>query len=173
MMNPKPGKIGLTRRHLVGSALGGAALGRVNDRAWGATLPPEPPARLALRGFDAVSYFLAGTDGPAPGVPGQEFAWNGRSWRFACAANRAAFAADPPAYAPRLGGFDPLGVVEGRFVATDPLIFLIASGPGGRRLYLFRTLDNRAAFAADADLPDRAEACWPALRVSTDADPAD
>lgn len=173
MMNPKPGKIGLTRRHLVGSALGGAAAFPARGPAWGATLPPEPPARLALRGFDAVSYFLAGDDGPAPGVPGQELAWHGRTWRFARAANRAAFADDPTAYAPRLGGFDPLGVIAGRFVATDPLIFLIASGPEGRRLYLFRTQDNRAAFAADAGLPDRAEARWPALRISTDADPAD
>lgn len=173
MMTPKHGKIGLTRRHLVGLILGGAAGRSAGGSAWGASLPPEPPARLALRGFDPVSYFLGGADGPAPGLPAHEFAWNGRTWRFARAANRAAFAADPEAYAPRLGGFDPVGVAEGRFVAADPLIFLVASGPAGPRLYLFRTQDHRATFAAEADLADRAEARWPALRASAEADPAD
>ncbi len=37
----------------------------------------------------------------------------GLLWRFAAASNRAAFARDPGAYAPRLGGYDPEGVAEG------------------------------------------------------------
>lgn len=169
MIPPKHGNRGLTRRHLVGLALGGTVIGP----ARAATLPPEPPARLALRGFDAVSYFLAGPDGPVPGLPSQEFAWNGRTWRFAHAANRAAFASGPTSYAPRLGGFDPLGVIAGRFVATDPLIFLVVPSQAGARLYLFRTAENRAAFGADAGLAAQAEARWPVLARSADADPAD
>lgn len=169
MMTLKHGKIGLTRRHLAGLAVGWVATGP----ARGAVLPPDPPAQLALRGFDAVSYFLPGAAGPEPGQTGLEFAWNRRTWRFARAANRAAFAGEPAAYAPRLGGFDPLGVVEGRFVATDPLIFLVAPGPDGGRLYLFRTAAALSAFAADPDLAERAEARWPALRDSSAADPLD
>lgn len=180
-MNHKHANIGLTRRHLAGlgltglglTGLGLTGLGLTALPARAATLAPEPPARLALSGFDAVSYFVAGGDGPATGLAALELAWNGRTWRFARAANRAAFLSDPAAYAPRLGGFDPLGVAAGRFVATDPLIFLVASGAGPARLYLFRTAENRAAFAADPRIAEAAEARWPALRRSSDADPAD
>ncbi|NEU14012.1 hypothetical protein G3T14_18020 [Methylobacterium sp. BTF04] len=168
-MNQKHGNIGLTRRHCVGLGIASVAAAP----AWAAQLAPEPPARVALGGFDAVSYFLGGQNSPETGLAAFEYSWSGRTWRFAHPANREAFRAEPAIYAPRLGGFDPLGVIEGRFVNTDPLIFLLVPGPDGSRLYLFRSTANRAAFAADADLPGQAEARWPDLRRSPDADPAE
>lgn len=168
-MTRKHGNLGLTRRHLAGLALACAA----GLPARAERLGPEPPARVALGGFDAISYFLAGEAGPEPGLATFEFGWNGRTWRFAHAANREAFARDPAAYAPRLRGFDPLGVIAGRFVGADPLVFLLTPGSDGPRLYLFRTLANRSAFAADGSIAEQAEARWPALRNSPDADPAE
>lgn len=126
-------------------------------------LPSIPP--LALRGFDPLSYFLPG--GPVAGDPAHEIAWEGRTWRFARAANRAAFERDPGAYTPRLGGYDPVGVAEGRLVDADPLVFAILDDA----LYLFRNAERRDLALADPELARRAEARWPALRALMDAPP--
>ncbi|AWN38766.1 hypothetical protein DK427_01225 [Methylobacterium radiodurans] len=112
---------------------------------------------LALRGYDAVSYFLPG--GPRPGSARFELSWAGRAWRFASAGNRAAFAAAPETYAPRLDGHDPVGVLDGRLVDADPLVFALIAG----RLYLFRDEGRRARLVADPGLAERAEARWPGL----------
>lgn len=111
---------------------------------------------LALRGFDAVSYRLG--PAPLPGSEAHEFTWSGLVWRFESAANRAAFARAPDAYAPRLGGFDPEGVAAGRLVEADPLVAAMSDD----RLYLFRDAERRSR--ADTTLVDAAEARWPQLR---------
>lgn len=121
-----------------------------------------PIALLTLNGFDPVSYFLEG--GPLAGTGRFELTWGGRVWRFASGANRAAFRDDPAAYAPRLGGYDAAGILEGRLVDADPLIFAVI----GERLYLFRDAGRRARFLADPDLVRRAEAAWPGLREQPD-----
>ena len=72
-------------------------------------------------------------------------------WRFSSRANRAAFREDPPAYAPRLGGYDAAGILEGRLVDADPLVFAVI----GERLYLFRDGGRRARFQARTPSP------WP------------
>lgn len=129
--------------------------------AWG-----EPAATriapLALNGFDPVSYALPG--GPAPGSARFELAWGGRSWRFASESDRAAFRADPDVYAPRLGGFDAMGILDGRLVDADPTVFALI----GSRLYLFRNAERRARALADPGLAREAEAIWPSLRRLTD-----
>ncbi|MFE1599132.1 YHS domain-containing (seleno)protein [Methylobacterium sp. ID0610] len=154
------GNNALTRRGLLslGLALPLAASGEeAGSRAF---QPPlyavDPLSGLALHGYDAVSYALG--ERPLPGRADHESVWAGLTWRFAGPANRVAFTRDPEAYAPRLGGFDPLGIAEGRLVDADPLVALHRDG----RLYLFRSEARRAA--ADAPLIAAAEARWPALR---------
>ena len=120
---------------------------------------------LALRGFDAVSYHLP--NGPKAGRAEHEVSWRGRVWRFLGPANREIFRRDPEAYAPRLGGFDPVGVAEGRLVETDPLVFAVAAG----RLYLFRDAGRRERAAVEAALLGEAEARWPGLNGLTDGLP--
>ena len=115
-------------------------------------------ALLTLNGFDPVSYFLEG--GPAAGSARFELSWGGRVWRFANGANREAFRDDPAAYAPRLGGYDGAGILEGRLVDADPLVFAVI----GERLYLFRDAARRARFLADPGSAARAEAAWPSLQ---------
>jgi hypothetical protein len=109
---------------------------------------------LALDGFDPVSYFLEGE--PRPGRAEYEAIWGGAAWRFASAANRAAFISHPPAYAPRFGGHDALAMAGGRAVPASPRIASVVD----RRLYLFRSDQARAAFLADRDAVYHAEARW-------------
>nr|WP_276592728.1 MULTISPECIES: YHS domain-containing (seleno)protein [unclassified Methylobacterium] len=122
-----------------------------------------PIVLLTLNGFDPVSYFLA--DGPRAGTGRFELTWGGRVWRFASSANREAFRDDPATYAPRLGGYDAAGILEGRLVDADPLVFAVI----GNRLYLFRDAGRRARFLADPGLVGQAEAAWPGLRDQPDA----
>lgn len=118
----------------------------------------DEQAGLALGGFDAVTYFLP--EGPQPGRPELELLWSGVAWRFASAANRAAFEADPIAYAPRFGGHDAEAIGRGLIVDTVPDRYLIRGG----RLYLFRNDANRARFLADETLAAKGEAQWEVLK---------
>lgn len=121
---------------------------------------------LALNGYDPVSYFLP--DGPQAGSSRFEAQWDGRAWRFALDANRAAFLRDPTVYAPRLGGYDAAGILDRRIVDADPAVFALVDG----RLYLFRDSKRRERFLADPALARQAEAIWPSLTRLLD-DPAD
>jgi YHS domain-containing protein len=112
---------------------------------------------VALDGFDPVSYRLEAT--PRPGRPDHEYLWRGLAWRFASAANRAAFVRDPETFAPRIGGYDAERAASNVVVPGDPEIFLVRSGG----LYLFRSEDHRRRFRADEDLANRAEASWQRL----------
>lgn len=109
---------------------------------------------LALDGFDPVSYFLG--KGPAPGRPGHELLWGGVAWRFASAANRAAFQRDPDIYAPRLGGHDTEGMRRGQLAEANPTIYVVR--PTG--LYLFRREEGRKEFLTNETWFEEAEAAW-------------
>jgi hypothetical protein len=155
----------LTRRHLLRVAAAGG-LHAAGARA--ATLPRLPAGRIALGGFDAVSYFL---DGPEAGRAAYEILWDRLTWRFARAANREAFRGDPAAYAPRLGGFDPIGVLAGRLVDADPLIYARLPGPDGiDRLYLCRSDAHRLRLIAEPHLAAEAELRWPTLKDQIERD---
>ena len=159
-------RLTLSRRRALAGALAAAL-------STGAACPgpvaSEPAATriepLGLRGFDPVSYFLDG--GPLPGSDRFELSWGGQVWRFSSAADRAAFRDDPAVYAPRLGGYDAAGVLEGRLVDADPTVFALL----GERLYLFRDAGRRARFLADPALAPAAETVWPTLRGLLDEPP--
>jgi len=149
----------LTRRHCLAvlAAAGPAILARSGDVADAAVLPDT----LALRGFDAVTYFLDGE--PRAGRPAFELNWRGRAWRFASAANLAVFRDHPAVYAPRLAGYDPVGVAQGRIVDADPLVFARLAHAREDRLYLFRNAEHRERARRDPGLVARAETRWPTL----------
>lgn len=114
---------------------------------------------LGLAGYDPLSLWLDAQ--PRPGDPALELAWGGFAWRFVGEANRAAFRRDPEAFLPRFGGYDAVGIAQGRIARADPTIILVRED----RLYLFRTMDARALFVAHPDLAEAAEARWPALQA--------
>jgi YHS domain-containing protein len=80
---------------------------------------------FALRGWDAVSYFEG-----KPLVGKAEFIqeWNGAKWRFASAAHRDAFVANPGKYAPQYGGHCAYGLAKGHLVTADPTIWKVVDG---------------------------------------------
>src|SRR5262245_34847527 len=80
----------------------------------------SPPAsrRIALRGYDPVSYF---TDGrPEKGSNDLWFAFDDAVYLFRSAEHRAMFAADPERYAPQYEGFCAAGISKGYKTEPDP-----------------------------------------------------
>ncbi|WP_156917519.1 YHS domain-containing (seleno)protein [Salinarimonas rosea] len=122
---------------------------------------------FALDGLDPVTYFLP--EGPRPGRGAYEIVWRGAAWRFHSASNRAAFAAGPERFAPRLGGYDPVALAQGRLAAGRPDLHVVVDG----RLYLFhdaQSLERFAEAAAGGVLAD-AERAWPRVAAGL-VDPA-
>ncbi len=151
--------------------LGGAALaaGLVgvagSARAYIETSPSDlnvDAQGLALRGHDPVAYQTQNR--AVPGVAQFTSAHEGVTFRFASAANRDVFRADPARYAPAYGGFCAMGVAMGRKLDGDPT--------------LFRVVDNRLYLNVNAPVQQRwvqdipgnlrtANEQWPALRGKT------
>jgi YHS domain-containing protein len=87
-------------------------------------------SKLAVDGYDAVAYFKTGQ--PTKGRPENALAWNGATWHFASPENKAAFEANPQAYAPQYGGHCAWAVSEGYTAKGDPAHWRIVDG----KLYL-------------------------------------
>lgn len=126
----------------------------------GETMQRDLRTGLALNGFDPVAYQLEGR--PTAGQPQHELIQNGSVWRFASAANLAAFRDAPEIYAPAFAGFDPIGVAEGVAVDSDPSRFAVI----GSRLFLFSSEENRRRFLKDRSLLGMADARWGTVRRS-------
>jgi len=114
---------------------------------------------VALRGTDSVAYFTEGR--PVAGSAAHALDWNGATWHFASAENRAAFAAEPERYAPQYGGFCAWAVAErGKLYSTRPENWAIVGG----KLYLNFNDDIEARW--QADIPGfiaKGDARWPEI----------
>lgn len=119
----------------------------------------SPESGAALFGYDPVAFFTSGE--AKPGDARYEAGSGSLVWRFASEANREAFLADQKSYEPGFHGYDPVLAARGIASAGNPEIFLIKGG----KLYFFRSLDSRLAFAADAEILGRAEASWPKVQA--------
>ncbi|MBX2832217.1 MAG: YHS domain-containing protein [Rhodospirillales bacterium] len=84
----------------------------------------------ALQGYDPVTYFTVGA--PTPGNAEFVAEHDGATYRFASAANRDLFNADPEHYAPQYGGFCAFGAAMGRKFGADPTAWRVIDG----KLYL-------------------------------------
>ncbi len=116
-------------------------------------------AGLALRGFDPVAYFRAGT--PVRGRPDLAASHDGATYRFASAENRDAFRAAPARYLPQYGGFCAWAVAQGDKADGDPEVFRVV----GDRLYL--NYDRAIGRRWESDVPGnvaKADVNWPALK---------
>jgi YHS domain-containing protein len=115
---------------------------------------------LAIHGYDPVAYF---TDGkPVEGKAEFTHSYEGTVWRFATAANRDAFAADPARYAPQYGGYCAWAVSEGYTAPIDPDAWRIENG----KLYLNYSKSVQEQWAED--IPgniSEADANWPGLKA--------
>jgi len=87
-------------------------------------------SNVGVNGYDVVAYFSAGQ--PTRGVAQFKTTHNGVEYRFANAANLAAFRANPARYLPQYGGYCAWAVSQGYTASADPTNWRIVDG----RLYL-------------------------------------
>jgi hypothetical protein len=117
--------------------------------AYGQAALADPMVRVAsnggtaLDGYDPVAYFTEGR--AVRGAEGIALRWRGVRWHFANESNRAAFEANPRAYAPQFAGYCTVALSEGRMVQANPEAWVIHEG----RLFLAETRSRLSAFTAD------------------------
>lgn len=116
---------------------------------------------VALGGYDAVAYALDGA--PRAGDPTIVLRWRGVHWHFATPGHRAAFEANPKAYAPAFGGYCPLSVAAGAPHRGDPRHWAIVE----QRLVLTASDEALRRLLANPDETLRkARTQWQALRTA-------
>ncbi len=86
--------------------------------------------KLAVSGYDPVGYFASAK--PVKGSADITTVHGGVTWRFANAANRAAFLAEPAKFMPQYGGYCAWAVSQGYTATSDPNVWKIVDG----KLYL-------------------------------------
>jgi len=114
---------------------------------------------VAIEGTDPVAYFTEGR--PVAGKTEFTHHYQGVLWRFASAANRDAFAADPARYAPQYGGYCAWAVSQGYTASTVAEAWHIENG----KLYLNYSKGVQRRWAED--VPGnitRADGNWPGLK---------
>jgi YHS domain-containing protein len=99
---------------------------------------------LILRGNDAVAYFTEGK--PVRGDPAIKTEYNGATYRFASAANRALFLKNPAHYEPAYTGFCSSGAPYALKANIGAQVFIIYND----RLYLFGSERSKRGWLLDA-----------------------
>ena len=89
------------------------------------------PLPLGIKGYDPVAYFTM--QRATPGSARFEYQWDEHTWRFASAAHRDQFKADPARYAPQFANFCAVALSRGEVREANPEYWLISDG----KLYLF------------------------------------
>src|SRR6516225_6060848 len=115
--------------------------------------------RLALKGYDPVSYF---TDGhPEKGSAEYQAAFDDATYWFKNADHRAMFVADPDHYAPQFRGYCTVTLSHGAKLEADPEAWAIADG----KLYVFGAKQAIPVFQAQtASVIEKASENWAKLR---------
>jgi YHS domain len=150
------------RTSLIILALFAAALSSAITLGLRAAHAAEPPVftgivkGIAVGGYDPVAYF---TDGkPVAGSKDITLDHEGAVWRFASAANRDAFKADPARYAPQYGGYCAWAVSQNYTAKGDPDAWTISNG----KLYLNYDRSVRSTWAKDiTGNVTKGDANWP------------
>jgi hypothetical protein len=113
---------------------------------------------VALDGYDAVAYFTESR--AVKGSEAFELTWDGARWRFASAANRDRFAAEPDRYAPQFGGYCAYAVSRGYTASADPQAWSVVGG----KLYVNYSQSVKKTWERDpAGYIAKGVANWPAV----------
>lgn len=140
-------------RHLFAAVLLGLALPAAAAPVWTGLVGQSN----AVGGYDPVSYF---TGKPVLGSDAFTTQYKGARWRFASAANLAAFRANPDRYAPQYGGHCAWAAANNYRFAADPKVWKLVGG----KLYLNYNADVQAKWEKDVPgMIAKADANWPAL----------
>ena len=102
-----------------------------------------PETRLGIKGYDPVAYFTL--QRATPGSARFEYQWDEHLWRFASAAHRELFKADPVRYAPQFTNFCAVALARGEVREANPEYWLISDG----KLYLFGKAKGPDLFRKD------------------------
>ena len=146
----------LSRRSFVSAAVAGACY-------CGSATAQSPSAgeRVALRGYDPVSYFTEGK--PEKGSSEFTFAFDDTSYWFKSAEHRAQFAAEPERYAPQFDGYCAIQVSRGVKAEPDPEAWSITNG----KLYVFSEKMAVPMFQRQTTgIVEKAGENWPKLRAA-------
>lgn len=150
-------KIAISRRgFLIGSAIAATA---ASMPAFAAKLNVE--GGLAIQGYDPVAYVT--NDAAVAGDASITAEYEGATYRFASAANRDAFVAQPARYAPQYGGFCAYAVSQGYTAPIDPQAFTVVDN----KLYLNFSKGVRSRW--EKDIPGnikKGDANWPQLSAN-------
>ena len=118
-------------------------------------------ARIALDGYDPISYFDAGR--PEQGSSQFSFAFDDAVYWFKSADHLAKFVADPERYAPQFGGYCAITMSGGEKGPADPEAWSISDG----KLYVFRVKRGVEKFNSNpAEIAALANANWQKLHES-------
>jgi YHS domain-containing protein len=147
----------LSRRAFVSAALAAALYG---GSASAQHVPPSAGQRVALKGYDPISYF---TDGkPEQGSKEFTFAFDDTTYWFKSAEHRDKFASDPERYAPQFDGYCAVQLSRGRKVEADPQAWTITNG----KLYVFSGKGGLPIFHKQpVAIAQKASENWPKLRA--------
>lgn len=112
---------------------------------------------LALKGYDPVAYF---TDSrPVKGLPEWESKHEGATYRFASAASRDRFQANPTKYLPQYGGYCAWAVSKGHTANISPNAWKIVDG----RLFLNHPLAKGKFERGYSTAIPNADQNWPKI----------
>ena len=149
----------ISRRRAIGAIVALTALAAIFRHP---VLAAEPVRgkRVALKGYDPVSYF---TDGkPEKGSSEFTASFDDTTYWFKNAEHRATFVADPDRYAPQFDGYCAITVSRGGKYEPDPEAWVVADG----KLYVFSEKRGVPMFKQHhADIVAQANAKWPALHA--------
>jgi YHS domain-containing protein len=148
----------LSRRCFVSAAM---AVAFCCGNAAAQNMSPIAGQRVALKGYDPISYF---TDGkPEKGSSEFTFAFDDTTYWFKNAEHLDKFTADPERYAPQFDGFCALQLSRGRKVEADPEAWTITNG----KLYVFSGKRGVPIFQQQAaSVVEKAGENWPKLRAT-------
>ncbi|MBV9490221.1 MAG: YHS domain-containing protein [Verrucomicrobia bacterium] len=111
---------------------------------------------VILKGYDPVAYFKQRKS--VKGNPAIETTYQGATYLFASAANKAEFEKDPAKYVPSYGGFCAYGIANGVMADVDgPEAFTVYNG----KLYICGNQAALKGFKTDIDANiDKADLNW-------------
>jgi YHS domain-containing protein len=123
--------------------------------------PAAVEKRLALSGYDPVSYFTEGH--PEKGTAEYSAAFDDATYWFKNGEHRAMFVADPDHYAPQFRGYCANTLSHGQKYEADPEAWVIAEG----KLYVFGSKAGVPVFQAQTtSIIEKATENWAELRKS-------
>ncbi len=101
--------------------------------------------RVALDGYDAVSYFTQSK--AVAGNKSYSAEWKGATWLFSSEANRQRFTENPESFAPQYGGYCSNQMSLGNLSDIDTDVWRIIDN----KLYLFGHDSGRDRWASETD----------------------